>query len=120
MFDRSARIGSRCPVPGAYGCLSLADFFENPRHEMLARRTCFAVKQAFQSENAIEQLHFKIALAVSKMLFATAKPGHKRPRRRARTHLPCIFGILAKTANFLVLPGQLCYTGRNRDIKESL
>jgi hypothetical protein len=31
---------------------ALRGFFENPCREMLARRTHFAVKQAFQNENA--------------------------------------------------------------------
>jgi hypothetical protein len=30
-----------------------ADFSENQRSETVARRTCFAVKQLFQSENAV-------------------------------------------------------------------
>jgi hypothetical protein len=34
-----------------------ADLRENPRRETVARRTCRAVKQTFQSENAIGGSH---------------------------------------------------------------
>ena len=40
------------------------NFAENSCHQMLARGTCFAAKQAFESEYAIEQFAFEIALTV--------------------------------------------------------
>jgi hypothetical protein len=52
--------GSLLHAPRAVGLFKFgkveqlrADFSENPLREIVARRTCFAVKQLFQSENAV-------------------------------------------------------------------
>jgi hypothetical protein len=44
---------------------------------MLARRTCFAVKQAFQNEKALEQFHFEIAQAAGRTS-RRSLPGRRR------------------------------------------
>ncbi|MBB5143088.1 hypothetical protein HNQ38_001176 [Desulfovibrio intestinalis] len=43
--------------------LLCADFYKNSRHKMLARRTHFAAKQAFQSENVQTGVEEKFAAA---------------------------------------------------------